>query len=387
MSDKKYALIIGTGLALLPIHNMWLADIIRINGESIIFLPAFGAVIWILGTLFYMRDHWKELSLGDKRIYIPLLVIVCAMTISGFGAPDWKDRLIPCLMGIVLFATYVVSRRLGSGLFIPVLIGAGIVSIGVIIHSFTHPGVVSGGYVFEYNYDIVVGYVLLGAAVIVTRYQWIIASASLVIMFLTGSPEGLFAVVILGVSIIIRRDWGKKLVYAVIPLIVIAGIWFSVGWGQQLYGYAIGIVKGEILPLNVSTAFTEQNPHIETLTGIEKYGVIGFRFHVIDEALKNIKLLGEGYMVTDFQWNTVHNVPLILVQQIGYPGIVAGLAWLWVTCFSIYKSKGNYAVVLLLALSVFDHYIWTQIAPFWWVVIGSQTMKGMFFKNEIERLP
>ena len=85
-SDHRYAIVFGIGLALFPVHNRWLADVTMVDGQAILFLPVFGMVIWGLATVFYLRDNWRAMDWGDKRVYIPLLIIVGAIGLSGITA-------------------------------------------------------------------------------------------------------------------------------------------------------------------------------------------------------------------------------------------------------------------------------------------------------------
>ena len=57
-SDRKYAIAIGIGLALFPVHNRWLVDATLVNGQATLFLPVFGMMIWSLATLYYLRDNY-----------------------------------------------------------------------------------------------------------------------------------------------------------------------------------------------------------------------------------------------------------------------------------------------------------------------------------------
>ena len=113
--------------------------------------------------------------------------------------------------------------------------------------------------------------------------------------------------------------------------------------------------------------------HVE----MEVAGPIAVRWEVIKEAMSNIKPLGDGFIVTEFASGTVHNVPLIIIQQLGWAGIIAALAWLWVSIWCLVKSRLKYAWALILALCVFDHFIWTQFAPLWWMVVGISTIPGI----------
>ena len=102
---------------------------------------------------------------------------------------------------------------------------------------------------------------------------------------------------------------------------------------------------------------------------------LGYRFQVIENAMSNIKTLGEGYNITVFSRPPpiVHNVPLVLIQQLGYPGILAAMAWLWVSIWCLVKTKWKYVWILILALSLFDHYIFTQLGHLWPIIVGVST--------------
>ena len=383
--DHLWSILIGVGLALFPIHNEWLTQLVMSNGEVGFFLPAFGTALWLMGSLAFVTWNWERIratGLGDKRVWIPLLVIVGAIGLSGIPADRWQDKISPFLMGISLFALYVSARVLGKAMFLPLAIGAGIASLGVIAYGIAFPGSVTGGFVFEQNYDIVVGFVLLGTALFAHRYQWILASLALVAMFLTGSPEGVFVTGVLGAVVIARRDWGKRLVFAMMPLVLVIGLWFGLGYGQTLYGYVTQVATGKP---TMSEPVTHAPDYIHTTAttpdetaDIENNSALGYRLVVIKHALTNIRPLGEGYNLTEFSKSpNVHNVPLVIVQQLGWPGILAGLAWLWVAIWCLVKTKWKYAWVLILSLSVFDHFIFTQLGPWFWAIAGASTVGGI----------
>lgn len=358
----------GAGLALSPIHNQWLTSLFtNSKGETVFFLPAFGYLLLIMGSGLFLLNNWQmvqEMGWGDKRVVACLLLIVLGISLSGLVYDGWQDKLAPMGMGLALFSLYLTGRVLGKDVFLPLAIGSVIASLGVIIHAVLYPGVITGGFVFEYNYDIVVGYILLGSALFIHRWQWLVAGVALVAILLSGSPEGIFAIGVLGLVVIIRRDWGKRLGIIVAIVSILAVIGLASGYGQRLYSYVIKTAKGE----SVSASGSVKN----TVNAIE------YRIYIIKDAMSNIKPLGEGYNLTDFGRSpNVHNVPLVIVQQLGYPGILAGLAWLWVSLWCLVKTKWKYVWVLILVLSVFDHFIWTQLAPYWWVIIGASTASSI----------
>lgn len=357
--SKWWAIIIGAGVAVIPIHNRWLTELCTTSGGStILFLPSFGYVLMIAGTGAFVLANWKKIAKLhiNRYVFFPLLVIAAAISISGVTGDGIAEKLAPLCMTIAFIGIYLVSSIIGKTIFVPLAVGAAIASVGVAISGIIHPGDLTGGLVFEGNYDIVVGYVLLGTALFAHHHQWILASAALAAMFISGSPEGVFSVAVLGATIAVRRDFGRKLVYAVIPTIIVAAIWFSIGWGQELYGYARDILTNDATPTSHTGDYT-------TTT-------IGYRLEVIEDSMTSLNVFGEGFEVLNFKPDTVHNVPLIIVQQLGIFGIVAGAAWLWVILYGILRTRYKYAFVLLLSLSVFDHFVWTQMAPVIWILGG-----------------
>ena len=374
-ANRRWAVLIGSGLALSPVHNEWLTRLVTQDGMVGFFLPSFGYAIWIMATLLFLtwKVDWRKLDWGDKRVFIPLLVIVGAIGLSGITANTWTGKFAPLLMGLSLFALYLVARKLGKDMFLPLAIGAGIASLGVIAHSIVFPGKVTGGFVFQGNYDIVVGYVLLGVALFVHRHQWVLAMLALVAICLSGSPEGVFVLGVMAIAVLWRRDWNRKLIFAVSPVVIVGALYFGLGHGQKLYSYALEIVQ--------DVAVVEQVPMIDG-----ERAAIGYRIWVIKEAMANIKPLGEGYNITAFRKGIVHNVPLVIVQQLGWAGILAGMAWLWVSVWCLVRTRWKYVWVMVLALSVFDHYIFTQLAPFYWAIVGVSTASSiksdMLFRRE-----
>lgn len=358
--DKLCAILIGIGVALFPIHNRWITSLVTNDRNEVgFFLPAFGAAIWIIGTIAYAIINRKYIKLGEKQVYIPLIIIVIAIAISGITADSIEGKLSPLFLGVALFALYAVSRILGKTIFIPLTICSIIVALGVITSAIINRGVITGGLIFEGNYDIVIGYLLMGLIVSMFTWQWLMAILIVVALLLTGSPEGLFALAICGVAVIYKRDVSHKLLYLLVVVMLIGIIWLGFGWGQKLYHYAE----------NIAIKYDATQPYIETNEPTGR-SPIGYRLWVIQTEIQNIKPLGDGYNITQFFPKIIHNVPLIIVQQLGYIGILAVLAWLWVTFYCLIKTRWRYAWVALLSLCIFDHYIWTQLAPVWWMLAG-----------------
>jgi len=393
--SRWWGITIGTGVALSPIHNQ------RLTGLTAdqFFLPAFGYLLLIMGTGLFLLHHWDDIrkaGWGDKRVAIGLAVIVLAISLSGLNYTGWQDKVAPMGMGIALFGLYATARVLGKELYQPLLAGALLAILGVLVIALIRPGELTGGLVFEWNYDIVVGYIILGVLLYQSKWTWIAVSLALVGLFLSGSPEGVFAVVVLSIVVLFRRDWGWRLVAAVAPVVIVAGIWFSLGWEQQLYSYAFRILDGE-----KTVAYVPAPPEIVSETGMEYIrrdsrdppiagekteNAVTDRWKVIRAEMLALKPLGDGYNLTAFKTNTVHNVPLVIAQQLGIPGIAAGIAWLGIGIWGAVFTRQRYLWIAMLSLAVFDHYVWTQLAPYYWIgLAGATTGQEYLFKINTAR--
>jgi len=364
IKEQFWVILIGTGLALSPIHNLWLTKLATTKqGETLFFLPAFGYLLLIMGAGMFLLHNWEKVKVdgfGDKRIWIPLLVIAGAIGLSGITIDgSVQDKIAPVGMGIVLFVLYLSARILGKKLFYPLAAGVAIGSLGIIAYQVVHPGAATGGFVFEANFDIATGYILLGASLFIHRWRWQLASLAIVALLASGAPEAVFALGVIALFGLFRKDWSKKLVPITAVLVLLLVVGFATGLMQNVYSYVRDSLTQE------PTAYYT-NPE----GTVELVSPLAVRWLVIRDAMTSIRPLGIGYGLTNFRPTTVHNVPLIIVQQLGWPGILAALAWLWVTIWCLRKTRWKYAWVAVIALSVFDHYIWTQLAPIFWLLVG-----------------
>jgi hypothetical protein len=376
VKERFWVILIGTGLAISPIHNVWLTNLAtNSKGEVVFFLPAFGYLLLIMGVGLFLLYNWEKIKregFGDKRIWIPLLVIVGAIGLSGIVINgSVQDKVAPLGMGVALFALYLAARVLGKELFYPLVIGTAIGSLGIVLYQAIHPGAVAGGFVFEQNFDIATGYILLGAALFVHRWRWILASLAVVALLVSGAPEAVFALGVVGIFGLVRRDWSKRIV----PMVVVLGIFLVVGLATGLLQGAYSYVQDSIT--RTPTA------HYTSPEGEERLvSPLDVRWLVIRDAMTDIRSLGIGYGITNFRPTTVHNVPLIIIQQLGWPGVLAAIAWLWTTIWCLRKTRWKYAWVAVIALSIFDHYLWTQLAPVWWILIGVSITGSTLGKEE-----
>jgi hypothetical protein len=368
--DKVIPAIISIGIIAFIIHNP------RQPLKEYLFLPTVGLMLILLGvSLVVLRKGFKP-ELGSKWVWIPMLVIIGSAAVRIAIQPTMKS-VADTLFLVLMFALYLTARQYRVQLFrfIPLAI---IIETGsLILYGIT--GTRSGGIISPANYDIATGFLVLGALVSMSKQQWIIVTIAMIGLFFTGSEEAILAVGIVGIAILVRRDWSKKLLLPVGLLVIITII--------GLAGYTPELYKG-----TVSKAASLVNPQSELIhqDEVARYPdsinyIFNNRVRVIQQALSNIKPLGNGLNLTDFTFWTPHNVPIIIVDQLG---ILAGIAWLVVTVYCVIKTKWKYAWIGLIALCLFDHFIWTQAAPYWWVLVGASTAsplaKDWIFRSKDE---
>ncbi len=372
--NRRWAILIGTGVALSPIHNRWLTHLVTgETGEVEFFLPAFGTAIWLMSALLFLVWSRQKIDWGEKRIFIPLAIIVASMGISGFiNEPSWQAKLSPLLMGTALFALYLAARILGKDIFLAFIPFTIIGITSVVISGILSPGQITGGFIT--NYNAAAGYLVFGALVVQGKWQWVLVSLALIALFFVGALEGLFIASVLGIIVLTRRDWNKRLLIPVGVVVIILTGWIALGhldslWGKKNIDIVESWVTGE-------TEITHEAVDAAT-TG---------RWINIVRRMSDIQPFGHGYWITmpkstyqgllphsysSPEEEPVHNVPLVIVDQVGP---LAGLAWLFVALFCLVRTRWKYVWIAILAMSVFDHYIWTQFAPYWWVLVGVSTV-------------
>ncbi len=361
-TNKRWAYIIGVGLALFPIHNLWLTEITSIGDRATLFLPAIGAVLWIMGVFLFIRDNWRNLEWGDKKILIPLIVIVVSMGLSGFiNGESISGKISPLLTGGALFFAYVVSRSLGKDIFKMLIPFVCLGAVIAVIVGILNPGVPSGGLIT--NYCASVGFLIFGAIVNRGKWQWVLIAVALVGVFFIGALEGVFIVGVIGLVVLARRDCNKYLFASLCALISIGCIW-------ALSGNLVPLYRGNDNLVALFEVVTGKTPiNMDTLNAMTSH-----RWEIYDEAIQRFNFIGYGYSVDLRQGRNIHNVPLNIMDQIG---ILAAISWLGLSLYCAIKTKWHYAWVAVLAMGVWDHYLFTQFGALYWCLVGVSTSSNI----------
>jgi len=365
VNPKVYAWAMSVGLVLFCIHNKYLTYT-NAEGETPMFLPWIGFAIILMSLFMLFNKKDFRLDFGSKYVYIPMLVIVGSVIISSFvNGEELIKTAANTLFILTLLMLYAASRALGEDILIAFAPAVIIEAVSCVVMGIMNAGVRTGGIISHSgNYDIATGLLVFGTVVSAVKKQWWLSAIAITGLFFTGAEEGIFCVGVLALVLIAKRDWGKKLLLPAGVFIILLAICIPLGIPQQLYGRTPKMV------LSATDAITLENGWIEKADSI----LVGKPSHEYIPAIQNFKFFGHGYNINKFYVGIPHNVPLIILDQIG---ILAVLAWLWIMGYCLIKTKWRYAIIGLLALSTFDHFIWTQIAPWWWCLVGVATADKM----------
>jgi hypothetical protein len=350
-----------------------------------------GLVICLLVVFFLLRQskYWTKETLGSKYVYIPLAVISASIIVSGiyqYTQNGVMDTLITRIaVGFLFFGVYLSARILGEKIFKPFAIAVVVETVSVVVFSLIiNYGIHNGGLVSVTDYNTAVALLLFGAIVSIFYKQWVITSVAVVGIFFTGAEEGIIAVAIIFITILIRRDFSKKLLIPICSIIIIAFLGL-VPFSYTRTLYAMPIDKASILlthkhneqSLQVFKTPSKNTTITEPDTFKSKYDyLLNGRFSIMFKALNNLKPLGSGYVLNpvDNTDSPIYNVPLVILQQVGG---LAALAWVFLTIYCLIKTKWRYAFIALIGLGLFDNYVWCQLGVWWFIIVGISTVSNI----------
>jgi len=306
----------------------------------------FGLILLMIFATLYLKDmDYRAISWGSKWVTIPMFAML-GVTLIRLAIYHNVNEASAVIFFVIAIILYLISRKMGKGI-IKVLLPFAIVEIVcIVIMAIINHGEITSGFIGQYNRA--AGFLAYIALLYRGKYQWLLVVLSGLAIILTGALEGLIIIAALGIMILIKRDWCKKLW---IPLMVLAIILLPLvfnGEIQALYSSGVQhLYLGDDLPY-----------------------VLNGRAIVYKEALQRLSILGHGYTNNYFDANTVHNVPLIVFDQLG---VFAGIAWIVATGYCLIKTKAKYLWGMILVMGLFDHFVWTGLAPLWWLAVGVST--------------
>jgi len=334
-----------------------------------VWLPDVGLVLIVFSVLFWYRQRY-EVSFGPKAVWIPLLIIAISIAISSLlrvGDLGLSKVFGYAIWGFLLFGIYGIARSVGAKIFTPLVYGMLFAIVGMVYYAFVHTGQIgnTGGWVSPSNYNIAGWMLCFGLMVSSFQKRWWIAVPVLFAIMLTGDEEGYFAVFCVVVLMVIRKDFDRRVFIVLGCIGAFLLILGASGYFQQAF---FRVLDAFHIDLGQQPDFyrSRADPNLWIpATGMN--GILHGRAEVWTRSLHHISVFGHGYEISNFSTATIHNVPLIVMAQIGP---IAALVWIWTTVWCLIKTQWKYAFVVVLAMSLFDHLVWTEACYWWWVLVG-----------------
>ncbi len=289
----------------------------------------------------------KHRNYGNKLIWIGLGIMLC---VSGFNGTSWLNILLLPVYGLVMLAGLQLRDLWIRKSFAFLII---LQCIGVIVMLFFHTVVGSGGFIDPINYNIATALTLIAFLLCYDKWKWWVLPITILAIYLTSAEEAIIYTVILLITILIRRDWSKKIIPTVGTVVICVVLFFGFHVPSYLYMVAndqLAVIQGREMPYPTDPS-----------GDISRGRMYGYKL-----AITTPSVIGHGF---DSQWDTpetVHNVPLRVLYDLGFIGlfgfILAMYGWV--------RKTNIYIIVLLSAMMIFDHFLWTQAGLWFWLLIG-----------------
>ena len=319
--------------------------------QSLVFSMQIAGYVLIASAVFIALLQGQKVSLGPKWAYIPILLIVGSVVARAVVyQPDTAIYELG-FMGL-MFGAYMAGRVCGKQLFWAVAPMVIIISISVYISAFTFPGKPTGGILDGLNYNLTAATLIIGTLIATWDRKWLLVVIALPAVFLTGATEGIVVLGIVGLMVLLRADWN-------IRMLVPAG--------------AVGIALIVLVGTGALGSLHSRTGEIaEAAINGEESGAISNRLDGYKFALQDVSILGHGYQPLFTDRDSIHNVPLRVLYELGP---VAMLAWCGVIVMGVVKGRYKYAIGAIIVFSMFDHLAWTWLAPFSMAIVGASTIE------------
>ena len=310
-------------------------------------------------VLIAMNGIGKTANVAGYICLLASLYLILRKKVTNFG-PWWMWTCFIIIVPIaVILNTGVTS--IGMAVLAPVVyltalntdrkvlswafgVASIVASLSIMIYFFNGRYGGTGGLVDTINYNLGIAVVLLGALLGPKTWRWALLSLAIPSVLLSGAEEGLFALAIIGVVCIIRKDIGMKIMPIIFMVTICAVSLLVFHQPESLYN-------------RINLQLTSLNDDV---------GISG-RWSVYAQSLRDIHVWGHVYDPVrmyfgdnpqDMAHTTIHNIPLLVLYQLGP---IAFVAWLVMVFGTLWKTSEKYLIVGLFALSTFDHFLWTQL--------------------------
>jgi hypothetical protein len=359
---------IGIGIVLFVWHNPYQPLV------NYLFLPWIGTALIICGIAFVLISKNYRLELGEKKVWIPLLVIAVSIVMSGVFNGNLAAA---SSVAVMLFGLYLVSRTLGMRIFkiAPYVVIAE--SASIVIWGAFHSWVPNGGLISPTNYDIATGVIVFFTLMSPKKWQWWLATVGMVGLLFSGSAEAMVVgVAMWGWFVIKKVNWGYRLwipaiaTAVTVVVMIVSGIW-TYAQAPNMYRLALLNDTWKEIPPSQKYWTNAEAVYMDLVNADGEFNRTAldniFGQRITHFKISEIRPFGYGLNLTKFYYGIPHNIVLIIIEQIG---IAAVLCWLWIAGIGIRRKESRYIWIAFVLLGVFDHFIWTQAAPWFWILAG-----------------
>jgi len=270
-------------------------------------------------------------------------------------------------------------------------------SLGTVVLAVVNPGIRNGGLISPTNYDLTTIFIVFGVLVSPKQHRWWLTGVAVTGLFFTGAETALFAVGVLLLVVVARKDWSRRLWLPVACLASLLVICTPFSITQKLWSPAYhkvaALVKVPFADNTVTNPMTYNNGVAIVVQNVTD------RQELLDTAtnlrwlhywkLSPIKPLGYGYNINYFYMpgdaetgnmtaalekagvtgGIPHNVVLVIIEQLG---VIALGAWL-VIVYKGFRSGWTYAWIGYVVLGIWDHELWTVAAPLMFILAGTSS--------------
>lgn len=331
---NKYSVSLA-GLALV------LTGLFDIIGEAKGSIPLVIAITVI--ALFFSRKEIVKTGLGNKWVWIPLLVI----WLSSLAYLIWKQDIQGFAWGTWFVSMYLLGRNVGSktlNIIVPFsLVTSVFLIVGRVLVLLTSN---YGSQLWQVHH-LAAFLVIMGMA-LAQRNKWLVWITGAIAITLSGSQE---AIIILVVMVLVKLWQMRRQKLIILPISLIALVIASMvvsGYAQKAY------------------------PNLNSQRFATLDSVTNLRATPIEKLLKSQDWIwGAGYK-WDISMTSLHNVPLKIASQFG---ILAGLAWLSAMFWGLFRSRYRFIFIILLWYGIIDHSLWTFLLPWSAMMLGIATQQ------------
>lgn len=359
---------IGLGLILFVVHNPYQPLL------EYAFLPWIGLLLLIFGSMVIIAGikDWKE-AIGEKRYWIPLGIIALSIVASALWA--WVESRIMIqeaigriCIGIMLFVLYTATRQTDSDKVFKIFPAVVVISsVSIVVWGATHGWIANGGIVSPTNYDMATGVVIFSILASPRKHWTWLAPIGAIGLWYSGSAEAQFIGIVLLVYAIFNGVNWKQLNVTVTSLAIVVVL-------TAVLGVISTVQRPNLDRIGYLVSVATTDSEVTRPDGIpttKMDAITGYRLsHFLPRT--PIKPFGYGINLTNFYWGIPHNVFTIIVDQVG---ILACLAWTWIAYLGIKKKDTRVLWIGIVALGIFDHFIWTQAAPWFWATAGITSVR------------